>query len=105
MNRDKLERNGFRDQQDRHSDGILGAWFTDRLMDSSDSINIGNRYSVRPIMTLVTVDIPEADILQYEEKNKGVGYRAFRVPAVIVNQYKLEFPKVYSDRGVYKING
>ena len=109
MNRDKLEKDGFRDRQDRHSDGILGAWFTDRLMGiwmgSRDRINIGNRYSVRSNATLVTVDIPEDDILQYEEKNEGSGHRAFRVLADIVNQSKLEFSEVYSDRGVYKING
>ena len=47
--------------------------------------------------------VPEEDILQYEESNKGSGYRAFRIPAGVANQYTLEFPTLYIDRGIYKI--
>ena len=72
-------------------------WFTDQLMGGPDSIRTG--------MRLVTVEVPSSEIEPYEEKNEGSGYRAFNIPADIVNQYVLRFPRVYSDRGVYKING
>ena len=73
------------------------AWFTDQLMGEPDGI--------RPGMQLVTVEMPESEIEPYEERNEGSGYRTYNIPADIVNQYVLRFPTVYSDRGVYKING
>ena len=74
-----------------------GVWFTDQLMGGPDSIRTG--------MQLVTVEAPGSEIEPYEEKNEGSGYRAFIIPADVVNQYVLKFPMVYSDRGVYKISG
>ena len=95
LNIDKLKKSGFRDHHSRHKDEIDGVWFTDQLMCGPDSI--------RPGMRLVTVEMPGSEIEPYEEKNEGSGYRAFNIPADIVNQYVLSFPMVFSDRGVYKI--
>ena len=97
LNIDKLNKSGFRDHHSRNKDEIDGVWFTDQLMGGSDSIRSG--------MRLVTVEMPGSEIEPYEEKNEGSGYRAFNIPADIVNQCVLKFPMVYSDRGVYKING
>ena len=72
-----------------------GVLFTSKLM--------GGPESIRPGMRLVTVEMPGSEIEPYEEKNEGSGYRAFNIPADIVNQYVLSFPMVFSDRGVYKI--
>ena len=74
-----------------------GIWLSDKLTGGPDSIRLG--------MQLITVEIPSSEIEPYEEKNEGSGYRAFNIPADIVNQYVLRFPMVYSDRGVYKISG
>ena len=95
LNIDKLKKSGFRDHRSRHKDEIDGVLFTDQLMSGPDSI--------RPGMRLVTVEIPGSEIEPYEEMNEGSGYRAFNIPADIVNQYVLSFPMVFSDRGVYKI--
>jgi hypothetical protein len=95
IDRNKLKAKGFATRQDRHSDGELGVWFTDQLF--------GDTTSIKPEMRIVTVEIPEENILQYEETNKGSGYRAFRIPAGVANQYTLEFPTLYIDRGIYKI--
>ena len=95
LNRTKLKaKGGFPTQQDRHSDDELGVWLTDQIT--------GNPESIKPEMRIVTIEIPEEDILQYEEENKSVSYRAFRVPATVVNQYKFGFPTLYSERGIFK---
>ena len=54
-------------------------------------------------MRMVTVDIPEEAVVTFEESNKGSGYRAFRVPAGVLNKFELKFPTVFSDRGVFKL--
>ena len=95
LNRTKLKAKGFVSHKDRHSDGELGIWFTDRL--------VGGPEDTKPEMRIVTVDMPEDDITQYEETNQGSGYRAFRIPANVSNQYELKFPTLYSDRGVFKL--
>ena len=95
IDHDKLKVKGFAAPQDKHSDGDLGVWFVDQLLGSTESI--------KPEMRIVTVEIPKEDIMQYEETNKGSGYRAFNIPAGVVNQYKLEFPTLYIDRAIYKI--
>ena len=46
---------------------------------------------------------PEDDITHDEETNKGSGYRAFRIPASIANQYELKYPTLYIDRGAFKL--
>ena len=97
LNIDKLKKSGFRDHHSRHKEEMDRVWFTDQLMGGPDSINPG--------MQLVAVDIPVSEIEPFEEKNESYGYRAFNIPADIVNQCVLKFPTVYSDRGVYKING
>ena len=58
---------------------------------------------MNPEMRMVTVDIPEDDIVQYKEINQGAGYRAFVIPADIANQYELKYPTLYIDRGVYEL--
>ena len=45
------------------------------------------------------------DLEQYEETNAGSGYRAFSIPDDIVNKCEMSWPTVYSDRGIWKING
>ena len=97
LNIEKLKKSGFLDHHSRHKEEMEGIWFTDQL--------VGDPESIRPGMRLVTVEMPGSEIEPYEEKNEGSGYRAFNIPADIVNQYVLRFPTVYSDRGVYKING
>ena len=97
LNIDKLKKSGFRDHHSGHKEEMDGVRFTDQLMGGPDSI--------RPGMRLVAVEILISEIEQYEEKNEGSGYRAFNIPADILNQCVLKFPTVYSDRGVYKING
>ena len=95
LNVKKIKESGFRDHHSRHKDEKDGFWFTDKLMGGPDDI--------RPGMRLVTIDVPNPYILPYEETNEGSGYRAFSIPADIVNQFVLNFPTVYSDRGIYKI--
>ena len=97
LNINKLKKSGFRDHHIRHSKEMEGVWFTDQL--------VGDPESIRPGMRLVTVEIPGSEIEPYEERNEGSGYRAFNIPADIVNQCVLRFPMVYSDRGIYKIAG
>ena len=95
LNRTKLKAKGFVSHQDRHSEGELGIWFTNKL--------VGNPESIKPEMRIVTVEMPEEGILQYEETNKGSGYRAFRIPVSVANQYELKYPTLYIDRGVFKL--
>ena len=95
LNRPKLKANGFVSHQDRHSEGELGIWFTDRL--------VGEPEGIKPEIKMVTMEAPEDDITQYEETNKGSGYRAFRIPASVANQYELKYPTLYIDRGVFKL--
>ena len=72
-------------------------WFTDQLMGPLDGIRKG--------MKLITIEIPDVEVELYEEKNEGSGYRAFSIPASVVNNCELKTPLVYKDRGVYKIKG
>ena len=95
LNRTKLQEKGFPKQQDRYSDDELGVWFTDKIT--------GLPESIKSEMRIVTVAIPEEVIVYFEERNKGSGYRAFRIPEEVINQFKLKFPTVFSDRGVFKI--
>ena len=88
LNVEKIKTAGFRDHQ--------GIWFTDTLMGGPSGIKSG--------MRLVTVDMPGIEVEPYEENKKGAGYRAFSIPSDIVSQFVLNFPSVYSDRGIYKIN-
>ena len=50
------------------------------------------------------MDVTEENIVKYEEYNKGSGFRAFVIPANVVNKFEVKFPVVYSDRGIFKIN-
>ena len=96
LNVEELKKNGFRDHQSRHKAEVDNVWFVDQLM--------GDSSSIKPGMRLVTIDMSDKEVEPYEEVNEGSGYRAFRIPANIANQYVLKFPTVYNDRGVYKIN-
>ena len=95
LNRTKLKAKGFVSRQDRHSEGKLGIWFTDQL--------VGEPEKISPEVKIVTIDVPEEKVIQYEEINQGSGYRAFRIPAQIANQYELQFPTLYIDRGIFKL--
>ena len=95
LNRAKLKTKGFPANKDRHSNSELGVWLTD--------IITGSPASIKSEMRMVTVDIPEEAVVDFEESNKGTGYRAFRVPAEVVNQFELKFPTIFSDRGVFKL--
>ena len=95
LNRTKLKAKGFVSRQGGHSEGKLGIWFTDQL--------VGEPEGLPPTIKMVTVDIPEDDIIKYEEINQGSGYRAFRIPASVANQYELKYPTLYIDRGVFKL--
>ena len=53
----------------------------------------------------VLIDDPSKDIEQHKETNAGTGYRAFSIPDDIVNKCEMNWPTVYSDRGIWKING
>jgi len=95
LNRTKLKAKGFVSPQDRYSEGKLGIWFTDQL--------VGEPEGSKPKIKMVTMEVLEEDITQYEEINKGSGYRAFRIPANIANQYELQYPTLYIDCGVFKL--
>ena len=96
LNAEKILQLGFYDRNSRHTDDKEGIWFTDQLLGTLDGIHQD--------MKLLTVDIPLANIEEYEEKNGGIDYRMFRIPANIVNEHKINTPVVYIDRGIYKIN-
>ena len=95
LNRPELKAKGFVSHQDRHSEGELCIWFTDRLM--------GEPESIKPEIKMVTMEVPEDDIVQYEETNSSAGYRTFRIPANVANKYELKFPTLYVDRGIFKL--
>jgi len=95
LKRTKLKAKGFISHKDRYSDGELGIWFTDRL--------VGEPEDIKPEIKMVTMEVPEDDITQYEESNEGSRYRAFRIPASVANQYELQFPTLYIDRGIFKL--
>ena len=95
LNRTKLKAKGFISHKDRYSDGELGIWFTDRL--------VGEPEDIKPEIKMVTMEVPEDDITQYEESNEVSSYRAFRIPASVANQYELQFPTLYIDRGIFKL--
>ena len=97
LNAKNISENGFRNRANRHPKDKEGVWFTDKLLGPSDGI--------RKDMRVLVIDIPSKDIEQYEETNAGSGYRAFSIPDEIVNKCKMSWPTVYSDRGIWKING
>ena len=96
LNAKKISEGGFHNRAHRHPDDNKGVWFTDQLLSQFEGI--------RKELRVVVIDIPSKDLEQYEETNAGSGYRAFSIPADIVNKYKIKFPGIYSDRGVIKIN-
>ena len=97
LNAKKISEGGFRNRAHRHPDDNEGVWFTDQLLGPSDGI--------RKDMRVLVIDMPSKDIEQYEETNAGSGYRAFSIPDDIVNKCEMSWPTVYSDRGIWKING
>ena len=97
LNAKKISEGGFHNRAHHHPDDIEGVWFTDQLLGPSDGI--------RKDMRVVVIDMPSKDIGQYEETNAGSGYRAFSIPDDIVNKCEMSWPTVYSDRGIWKING
>ena len=97
LNYKKILKDGFHNRAHRHPEDREGVWFTDTLMNPSDGI--------REDMRVLVIDIPLKDIDQYKETNAGSGYRAFSIPDDIVNKCEMSWPTVYSDRGIWKING
>ena len=97
LNSKKISEGGFRNRAHRHPDDNEGVWFTDQLL--------GPLEGIRKNIRVLVIDIPSKDIEQYEETNAGSGYRAFSIPDDIVNKCKMSWPTVYSDRGIWKING
>ena len=97
LNAKKISEGGFHNRANRHPGDKEGVWFTDQLLGPSDGI--------RKDMRVLVIDIPLKDIEQYEETNAGTGYKAFSIPDDIVNKCKMSWPTVYSDRGIWKING
>ena len=96
LNAEKILQSGFRDRNSRNTDTKNGVWFTDQLLSPGDGI--------RKDMRLITIEIPDVYIEQYEEKNEGTEYRAFSIPDEVVNRCKMSWPVVYMDRGICKIN-
>ena len=80
---------------DRYTSKELGVWCTDCIVGKPENIN--------PRFKLISIDISENVILQFEEFNKGSGYRAFRIPSNIINNYKINKSILYQDRGVFKV--
>ena len=93
----KISGGGVHNRAHRHPEDKEGVWFTDTLLGTSDGI--------RKDMRVLVIDIPSKDIEQYEETNAGTGYRAFSIPDDIVNKCEMNWPTIYSDRGIWKING
>ena len=90
LNRTKLKaKGGFPSQQDRHSDGELGVWLTDQ--------KTGNPESIKPEMRIVIIEIPEEDIVQYEEDKKGTSLSLqLRKPyPVAIKHTRQNLPKPY----------
>ena len=97
LNAKKIIEGSFHNRANRHPKDKEGVWFTDTLLSASDGIHKD--------MRVLVIDIPSKDIEQYEETNAGSGYRAFSIPDDIVNKCEMMWPTVYSDRGIWKING
>ena len=97
LNAKKISEGGFHNRAHRHPEDKEGVWFTDQLLGPSDGI--------RKDMRVLVIDIPSKDIEQYEEINAGSGYRAFSIPDDIVNKCEMSWPIIYSDRGIWKVNG
>ena len=97
LNAKKIYEGGFHNRVHRHPDTKEGVWFTDQLLGPSDGI--------RKDMRVLVIDIHSKDIEQYEETDAGTGYRTFSIPDDIVNTCEMSWPTIYSDRGIWKING
>jgi len=97
LNAEKIQKTGFHDRTSRHTGEKEGVWFTDQLLGPLEGIKEG--------MKLIRVEIPLDDVEQYEKQNEGTGYRAFSIPANVINKYELQIPVVYRDRGIFKTNG
>ena len=70
------------DRSELKEHGFFGdVWFTDEL--------VGDPYSVKPEMRMVTTEVAEEHISMYENLNKGFGYRSFSIPAKVASRFKL----------------
>jgi len=71
---------GFKDGSGSYGTGLVfsGVWFSNYPLD----INEGAKGD-----TLLSVDIPEFKVLQYEWQEEGKTYREFLIPASLVNDY------------------
>lgn len=71
---------GFRDGRGRYMTAVefSGVWLSDRPLDFNEGA-AGD--------TLLTVEVPEQAIIDYEWAEDGKPYREFLVPAEVVNRY------------------
>src|SRR4030095_2052810 len=71
---------GFIDNEDYYLTENLytGVWLADRPLDENEGTK-GH--------TLLTIEIPEEVIAQYEWVEEGKPYREFLAPAALINQY------------------
>jgi len=76
----KILTQGFRDATDYYLTTSLhtGVWFSDRPLDINEGAD-GD--------TLLTVDIPESAVADYEWIEDEKPYREFLIPASLANQY------------------
>jgi hypothetical protein len=79
---DAIKRDGFRDGVGSYMTDTehCGVWLSDRPLDANEGA-WGD--------TTIAIDLPlsEADLDQYEWKEKGKGYREWLIPAAIINKY------------------
>ena len=97
LNAKKISEGGFHNRAHRHPEDKEGVWFTDQLL--------GPLVGIRKDMRVLVIDIPSKDIEPYAGTNAGTGYRDFSIPYDIINKCEMNWPTVYSDRGILKING
>lgn len=77
---DAILKDGFKDATGSYGTNQLfsGVWLSDQPLDSNEGA-WGD--------TLLTINMPEHEILEYEWIEEGKPYREFLIPAAIVNKY------------------
>lgn len=84
---------GFKDSESNYLTNRKwsGVWLSDRPLDSNEGAK-GNQ--------VLTVEIPDEVISEYEWVNEGFTYREFLVPAELVNRY--DKPEMFEDDSIYE---
>ncbi len=72
---------GFRDGTGSYMTDrtFSGVWLSDQPLDEDEGAS-GS--------TLLSIDVPEATVVEFEWIEEGKGYREFLVPAAVVNQFR-----------------